>query len=159
MAIPDHIARLRIPGTRGVTNTLNSLRTSAGRTSSGRTSAGQTSTRQTSVGQISAGRLAFSRRTSAERTFRVLNSTRPFLAEAIFAMLISAARTSSQTLCLAPPRQPRSESGLAEPFHHILQMRAVPRFDHDFEQGALGGQVRERALMRDLDDVGAGFGE
>jgi hypothetical protein len=60
---------------------------------------------------------------------------------------------------LPPPRQPRDESGFAEPFHHIFQMRAVSRFDHDFEQRALGGQVGEGALVRDFDDVGAGFGE
>jgi len=60
---------------------------------------------------------------------------------------------------LPPPRQPRCITGLAEPFHHLVQVRAVSRLDHDFEQGTLGRQVGEGALMRDLDDVGAGFGE
>jgi hypothetical protein len=66
---------------------------------------------------------------------------------------------SLENATLSPPRQPRDKAGFAEPFHHVLQMRAVARFNHDFEQGALGGQVGERALVRDLDDVGAGFGE
>src|SRR3954465_8197818 len=59
---------------------------------------------------------------------------------------------------LPPPRQPRDKPRLAEPLHHVFQMHPVARFDHDFEQGALGRQVGERTLVRDLDDVGAGFG-
>src|SRR5439155_20239809 len=46
---------------------------------------------------------------------------------------------SLENATLAPPRQPRDKPGLAEPFHHLVQMRAVPGFDYDFEQGALGG--------------------
>src|SRR4029079_19248981 len=56
-----------------------------------------------------------------------------------------------ENAALSPPRQPRDKAGFAEPFHHVLEMRAVSRFDDDFEQGALGRQVGEGALMRDFD--------
>ena len=36
-------------------------------------------------------------------------------------------------------------------------MRLVARFDDEFEQGRFRRQVGEGALMRDFDDVGAGF--
>jgi hypothetical protein len=44
----------------------------------------------------------------------------------------------SKTLRLPPPRQPRDEPRFAEPLHHLIQMHVIPRFDDDFEQGALG---------------------
>jgi len=69
---------------------------------------------------------------------------------------VSAALESA---CSPPPRQPGGKAGLAKPFHHLVEMRAVAGFDHDFEQRALGRQIGEGALMRDLDDIGAGFGQ
>src|SRR6202012_6174143 len=61
-------------------------------------------------------------------------------------------------LALSPPsRQPRLEAGRAELCHDVVEMRAVAGLDDELEQRALGRQVGEGSLMRDLDDVGAGF--
>ena len=51
-----------------------------------------------------------------------------------FAYLLTLVETGSP-----PSWQPRGVAGLAEPFHHLVEMRAVAGFDHDFEQCALGG--------------------